>query len=225
MKTVLAIVTGVVSALVVVFLAVAVILPSQGKETTAGTDSVATAQVQMGDTPVQTTPEKNEERPVKSYDIQNVVTTWTKTPRGQTGEDGILWLPEVRFKVKNLSPHHINKHFRVLFIDQDNSISGHEIVETIGVLPPGYSRNNLLFRGTKGYTNETVFWKMLGDDSKYWKADIFIGDSYRGPWEKIKTVKISLPEPFKQLKKAMSSDTGKSRFRGNDTHGGKRGER
>jgi len=226
MKTVIAIVTGVFCALVVVFLAVAVMAPSQVMEIAAEVKSVITAQTQpdnMGETPVERTPETKEEKEAKIYDLQNLMTTWTKVPRGKT-EDDILWLPEIRFKVKNLSPNNINKHFRVLFMDHNNSIVGDEIVQTIGILPPGYSKDNIFFRGTIGYTNEAVFWKMVGDDSKHWRAEIFEGDSYRGPWKKIRSVTISLPKPFQQLREVIRSDAGKNGSKSNEANGVKRGK-
>jgi len=218
MKTLLAIITGVVSALVVVFLAVAVIMPSQG-ETAGETKPIATVQVPTGVTPVETAAKISEE---KSYDLQNVTTTWVKISRGRTTEDGILWVPEVRFKVKNLSSGNINKYFRVLFIDHDHAVSGDEIIVTLGVLPPGYTKGNLFVRGTIGYTDETMFWKMIGDESKIWEAEIFEGDTYRGPWTKIKTVKISLPGPFQQLKEAIRSDSGKKGLNDNKGNGFRR---
>lgn len=133
----------------------------------------------------------------KSYEFVDFATTWEKGSRGTTAADGILWVPQIKFTVKNTDKNDINKYFKVIFLDEKGTIIGNEIIENTQTIPSGYSKGPIFMRGTTGYTGESVFLTM--DDSKKWHADLFEGTSYTGPWSKIKSVTIDLPEKYAKL--------------------------
>lgn len=136
----------------------------------------------------------------RRYEITSFQTSWTTVSRGLTALDGMLWVPRIRMTVKNLGSREINViYFRAIFLDDEGVISGDDI-ESVRSIPAGYAKGPVFLRGTVGYTSDFAFLSMRRDDSKKWRFNLLAGNSYSGPWTKIKSGFVEIPETYRRMR-------------------------
>lgn len=139
--------------------------------------------------------------PSYQYEITSFTSSWTKVSRGLTALEGLLWVPEIRMTIKNTGSKDIEAiYFRVMFLDAEGVIQGDDIIESVMSIPAGYAKGPVFIHGTLGYTSDLAFLPMMKDDSQKWRFDLFQGQSYSGPWEKIKSGVIDLPKAYERMK-------------------------
>ena len=143
-----------------------------------------------------------ESEPQNKYEFSVFKTTWETTARGFTEAEGLLWVPQINFTIKNTGLQDIeNLYFKAIFLDSENVIKGDDSIESIDSIPASYSKGPIFIQGSVGYTSDYAFIDMLDDASKSWRFDLFEGESYSGPWKKIKSGTIELPEQYKAMRK------------------------
>jgi len=135
------------------------------------------------------------------YEIVSFQTSWKAVSRGLTALEGMLWVPEIRMTVKNTGTRDIDViYFRAVFLDAEGVIKGEDIIKSVSSIPAGYAKGPIFLYGTVGYTSDFAFLPMMKDDSKKWRFELFEGNSYSGPWKKIKTGKVELPEEYQRMR-------------------------
>lgn len=135
------------------------------------------------------------------YEITSFQTSWKMVSRGLTALEGMLWVPEIRMTVKNTGTRDIDViYFRAVFLDAEGVINGDDIIESISSVPAGYAKGPAFLHGTVGYTSDIAFLPMVKDNSQKWRFDLFVGNSYSGPWTKIKSGFVELPEEYERMK-------------------------
>jgi hypothetical protein len=136
-------------------------------------------------------------QPSKKYEITSFQTSWETVSRGFTPWEGMLWVPEIRMTVKNTGTRDIDViYFRAVFLDAEGVIRGDDKIESVSSIPAGYAKGPIFLKGTVGYTTDVAFIPMMKDDSKKWRYDLFEGNRYSGPWTKIKSGFVELPEAY-----------------------------
>ena len=151
----------------------------------------------------QSSPQAQRKEAEKSYqyEITSFQTSWKTVSRGYTALEGLLWVPEIRMTVKNTGTRDIDViYFRAIFLDAEGVIKGDDIIESVSSIPVGYAKGPIFLHGTVGYTSDFAFLPMMIDSSQKWRFELFEGNSYSGPWKKIKTGKVELPEEYQRMR-------------------------
>ncbi|MEO0162050.1 MAG: hypothetical protein ABIL74_07235 [candidate division WOR-3 bacterium] len=144
---------------------------------------------------------RKEVEPSFQYEITSFQTSWKTVSRGLTALDGMLWVPEIRMTVKNTGTRDIDIiYFRAVFLDAEGVIKGDDIIESVSSIPAGYAKGPVFLYGTVGYTSDFAFLPMMKDNSQKWRFDLFVGNSYSGPWTKIKSGLVELPEEYRRMR-------------------------
>jgi len=135
------------------------------------------------------------------YEITRFETSWKTVSSGLTALDGMVWVPEIRLTIKNTGTRDIEEiYFRAIFLDAEGVIKGDDIIESVSSIPKGYAKGPVFLYGSVGYTSDFAFLPMMSDNSKKWRYDLFEGNSYSGPWRKIKSGAIELPEEYRSMR-------------------------
>lgn len=96
---------------------------------------------------------------------------------------------------------HIERlYLRAVFLDEKGVITS-EAKEAVESVPAGYSKGPVFIPGSVGYRDDMPFLSMVGSDGEKnkWKFDLFSGESYSGPWTKIRSGTVSVPEQLERL--------------------------
>lgn len=142
--------------------------------------------------------------PQGSWELSDFQTNWTLESRGSSPLDGMLWLPQIKFTVRNTGAVDINQLWlKAMFLDSDGVIKGDESITSVGAVPSGLAKGPNFLRGTLGYTSDMAFLPMIDDAKNKWRFVLYAGDSYSGPWVKIHTGSVDLPEQYKQTPSAV----------------------
>jgi len=101
--------------------------------------------------------------------------------------------------VRNTGARDIDKlYFKAVFLDAKGTLKGDDVLVSVNSIPAGSARGPIFMRGYVGYTSDFVF-LVMGDDSNKWRFDLYEGGSYTGPWTKIKSGLVELPEMYRSL--------------------------
>ncbi|MDH7572559.1 MAG: hypothetical protein QHH27_03280 [Clostridia bacterium] len=126
-----------------------------------------------------------------SYEITELKAYWTKTSRGATALEGVLWVPAIKMNIKNTGQQEIEKlYLKALFLDEEGVITD-EAIEVLESIPAGYTRGPVILRGSVGYTSSNAI-AILTAYEKKWQVDLFEGESYSGPWKKLRSEPVQI---------------------------------
>lgn len=162
-------------------------------------DTIPNDNANIPDSQSQTGAIENSQTNVEHPEIYSIKTKWVTTSRGLTDAEGLIWVPQVSLNLKNENTNDIEIYIKAIFLDEKNIINGNDIIKHESITGT-YSKGPIFFNGTVGYVSDEIFFVMAKDESKKWKVDLFVSKDYSGPYEKINSLTVNLPDFYEQIK-------------------------
>lgn len=139
------------------------------------------------------------------FEILDTRTSWVTVSKGFTALEGLLWVPEVRLKVRRTAPSHGELAVKAVFIDEAGTVL--DEYRDSEEFEPGYVKELILTAG-RGYPFDHVFLPMIQDPTKRFRVDVFAAKNYFGDvWTKILGIYVDLPAEYAAMSGHRSDDT------------------
>jgi hypothetical protein len=129
--------------------------------------------------------------------VSEISTTWRLASRGITVMDGQLWVPRLSMTVRNPSDTELKTYYRVLFLDEKGVIKAEEREPILGI-PGKLAKGPIFVDGNTGFTNDGPFVEMATGKSKRWSYELDQGEGFSGPWVKVASGPVDIPEDYQR---------------------------
>lgn len=132
---------------------------------------------------------------------EEVVTRWKTTSKGQTALEGLLWVPQIKFNLKNTSPKDADLRLRADFIDATGKITSDDT--EYADISAGSTRGPIFLHGSVGYASDEIFLDMMKDAAAKWKVNLYAREGLSAEWHQILSETVQLPGQYQQMEEAL----------------------